>query len=161
MYILNKIEEKIFQPFLEELINEAKKATCNRSKCWAIILKNGEIIWKWFNSPPLELDSQKRCSYIKDSYNKKVTDKTCCIHAEQRAIFYALKNNWDKIIWSRLYFIRLDQNNNPKISWKPYCTICSKSALDVWISEFVLWEKKWFCVYDTIKYNEISFLYND
>lgn len=161
MYILNKTEELAFQPFFEVLVEEAKKATCTRSKCWSIIVKDWKIIWKWFNSPPYSLDSQRRCDCEKSIYNKKVTDKTCCIHAEQRAIFDTLKNNWGKILWSRLYFIRLDENNNPKISGNPYCTICSKSALDVWISEFVLWEEKGFCVYETQEYNDLSFNYND
>lgn len=37
---------------------------------------------------------------------------------------------------SILFFIRLDENDNPKRSGEPYCTICSKSALDVGISKF-------------------------
>jgi hypothetical protein len=31
------------------------------------------------------------------SYHRKVTDKTCCIHAEQRALFDALKNHPEQI----------------------------------------------------------------
>lgn len=161
MYILSKTQELSFQPFFEILIGEAKKATCTRSKCGSIILKDGEIIGKWYNSPPNLLDSQRRCGCEKSMYHKKVTDKTCCIHAEQRAIFDALKKNGEKILWSRLYFIRLDEYNTPKRSGKPYCTICSKSALDVGIQEFVLWEEKGFCVYDTQEYNDLSFRYDD
>lgn len=161
MYFLDKIEEITFQPFFKILIKEAKKATCTRSKCGAILLKDGEIIGTWYNSPPNSLESQRRCSCEKSMYHKKVTDKTCCIHAEQRAIFDALKNNWEKILWSRLYFIRLDEDDTPKKSGKPYCTICSKSALDVWISEFVLWEEKGFCVYNTQEYNDLSFDYDE
>gem|GEM_PF-5307972 len=46
MYILSKTQELSFQPFFEILIGEAKKATCTRSKCGSIILKDGEIIGK-------------------------------------------------------------------------------------------------------------------
>lgn len=59
------------------------------------------------------MEDQRQCSCSKDSYHKKVTDKTCCIHAEQRAIMDALRKNPDKIAGSRLYFIRLDDNGKP------------------------------------------------
>lgn len=159
MYILDKSLDKDLEFFFEILIAEAKKATCTRSKCGSIIVKDGQIIGKWYNSPPGEESSQKRCHCEKSSYDKKVTDKTCCIHAEQRAIFDALKNVWSKINGSRLYFIRLDKNEQPSISGEPYCTICSKSALDTGIKEFaLLWENGW-RVYDTKEYNNLSFAY--
>lgn len=91
MYILDKKEQLALQPFFEILFSEAKKATCTRSKCGSIIVKNGQIIGKGYNSPPKEESSPVRCQCEKSSYDKKVTDKTCCIHAEQRAIFDALK----------------------------------------------------------------------
>ena len=161
MYILDKNFKNLFKDKFQILIDEAKKSTCLRSKCGSIIINNQEIIWYWYNSPPLDLESQRRCENPKIIYNNKVTDKTCCIHAEERAIIDALKNNSDKIKDSRLYFIRLDENNNPKYSQEPYCTICSKLALDVWIKEFVLYKKDWFYVYKTQEYNDLSFSYND
>lgn len=57
--------------------------------------------------------------------------------------------------------MRLDEYNGKIISGKPYCTICSKLALDVGISEFVLWHNEGICVYNTIEYNEISFGYKE
>jgi hypothetical protein len=48
----------------------------------------------------------------------------------------------DKIIGSRLYFVRIDNNGKPTPAGKTYCTICSKMALDAGISEFVLWDEK-------------------
>jgi len=48
----------------------------------------------------------------------------------------------DKIIGSRLYFVRIDENGKPTHAGKPYCTICSKMALDAGICEFVLWDEK-------------------
>lgn len=73
----------------------------------------------------------------------------------------ALRKNPDKIVSSRLYFIRLDENETPSKAGQPYCTICSKMALDTGISEFVLWHKKGICVYDTQEYNALSFRYDD
>ena len=99
---------------------------------------------------------------FKDTLDKTFkSDKTCCIHAEQRAIMDALKDYPGQIRESRLYFIRLDDQNQPKKSGKPYCTICSKMALDAGISEFVLWHKEGITVYDTKEYNELSFQYKE
>ena len=78
-----------------------------------------------------------------------------------RAIIDTLKKNSDKIVGSRLYFVRLDINNKPKKSKKPYCTICSKMALDVGIKEFVLWHERGICVYNTEEYNELSSQYSE
>jgi hypothetical protein len=72
----------------------------------------------------------------------------------------ALRKNPDKLSGSRLYFIRLDENETPSRAGEPYCTICSKMALDVGISEFVLWHDKGVCVYDTRAYNSLSFQYD-
>lgn len=160
MFYLNQEEEIEALKYIQKSVKIAKKATCTRSKCWSVIVKNWEIIWTWYNSAPWELESQCRCTNSKDSYNKKVTDKTCCIHAEQRAIMDALKTNASKIKDSRLYFIRLDENDKQSFAWNPYCTICSKMSLDVWIKEFVLYHKDWICVYNTEEYNDLSYAYN-
>ena len=111
MRLLNRNEEESINSFLRETIEVAKKATCGRSKCGAIIVKDGIIIGKGFNSPPKELESQRRCLSKKSEYDLKVTDKTCCIHAEQRAMFDTLKLNSEEILGSILYFIRLDEKN--------------------------------------------------
>ncbi len=57
-------------------------------------------------------------------------------------------------------FIRLDKNGTLSRAGKPYCTICSKMALDVGIDEFVLWHEDGICVYDTDEYNTRSFQYS-
>lgn len=160
MRLLLENEEKEAFVYFEKAKDIAKNATCKRSKCGAIIIQNNEIIGKGFNSPPNNLENQRRCLNLKDLYHKKVTDKTCCIHAEQRAIIDALKRNPDKIFGSKIYFIRLDKNNNTIKAGKPYCTICSKMALDVGISEFVLWHKEGICIYNTEEYNKLSYNFN-
>jgi deoxycytidylate deaminase len=159
MLYLSGKEEKEALGYIAKATQIAQNATCQRSKCGSIIVKENEIIGTGYNSPPQEIESQRRCSFPKDEYHKKVTDKTCCIHAEQRAIMDALSKNPTKLISSRLYFIRLDDKNNPSKAGEPYCTICSKMALDVGISEFVLWNDKGVCVYDTEEYNILSFQY--
>jgi len=153
-------EKESSKYFMDEASNEAKKSTCERSKCGCVIIKDNEIIGRGFNSSPGNLESQKRCEIDKKSYNEKVTDKTCCIHAEQRAIMDALRTNPERVEGSVLYFIRLDENGNKTFAGKPYCTICSKMALDVGIKSFVLWHKEGICFYDTDEYNDLSFKYN-
>ncbi|MEK6900471.1 MAG: hypothetical protein AABX05_05085 [Nanoarchaeota archaeon] len=161
MKFLSGEEEKIALEYLAEAAEAAAFSTCGRSQCGSLIVKNYAVIGKGYNSPPNSLESQRRCSYIKDSYHKKVTDKTCCVHAEQRAIMDALQKNPDKLSGSRLYFIRLDEKGKSSRAGKPYCTICSKMALDSGIAEFVLWHEEGICVYDTVEYNELSFRYRE
>ncbi len=146
--------------FLDLASKIALQATCLRDKCWSIIVKDKEIIWSGFNSPPANQENQRRCNVDKSKYHPKVKDTTCCIHAEQRAIIDTLKTNPDKITWSRLYFVRLNIDGNIEPAGKPYCTICSKMTLDSWISEFVLLHPEWVCIYDTDEYNKLSFEYD-
>lgn len=161
MKYLTKNEEKKALKYITQATQIALNSTCERARCGSVIVQNDKIIGSGFNSPPQNKEGQRRCSYSKDSYHKKVTDVTCCVHAEQRAIMNALRNNSDKIVDSRLYFIRLDKNGTPSHAGKPYCTICSKMALDVGIKEFVLWHEQGVCVYNTDEYNKLSFQYTE
>lgn len=136
-------------------IQEAKKSNCLRKRCGTVIVKNNEVIGKGFNSPPGNKILHK-C--IKDDLPTNFkSDRTCCVHAEQRAIMDALRHNPNKIEGSTLYFIRIDNNGDMVYSGAPYCTICSKMALDVGIKEFVLWHKKGITIYSTDIYNKLSF----
>lgn len=150
-----EIEDQIFQ----HLVSVAKKATCHRSKCGSLIIAaDGQIIGEGYNSMP--------CNAVEDCFKDGLdptfkSDKTCCVHAEQRAIMDAVKRFPDKITGSILLFIRLDEQDNPKHSGNPYCTICSKLALDAGISRFLLWHKEGWTSYDTKFYNECSFQYKN
>ena len=161
MKYLKDNDEKEAIKYLNMCAKLAKKATCLRRKGGSIIVKDKEIIGEGFNSPVSNLESQRRCNIDKDTYNKKITDKTCCIHAEQRAIINALKTNANKIEGSRLYFNAVDENGNIVKAGKPYCTICSKFALDTGIKEFVLWHEEGVCVYNTEEYNNLSYQYKE
>lgn len=159
-YLCGDEETKALE-YIAKAAEIALNSTCERSRCGSLIVQNDEIIGSGFNSPPQNSEEQRRCSYPKDSYHPKVTDKTCCVHAEQRAIMDALRNNPDKIAGSRLYFIRLDKDGTYSKtvvqSGKPYCTMCSKMSLDVGIKEFVLKHEEGICVYDAAEYNFLSF----
>ncbi|MFA7298776.1 MAG: hypothetical protein WC010_03985 [Candidatus Absconditabacterales bacterium] len=161
MRYLSGDEKKQALEYISKAAEIALQSTCDRAHCGAVIVWDGEIIGSGFNSPPGHQEDQRRCSCDKNSYHKKVTDKTCCIHAEQRAIMNTLIDTPDQIIGSRLYFVRLDKDGNPTKAGKPYCTICSKMALDAGIKEFVLRHEEGICVYDTGEYNTLSFAYTE
>ena len=159
MKYLSGQEEKKAIKFMNIAAEIAMNSLCLRARCGSIVVKDDEIIGKGFNSPP---KNKKLESCLKDFLPENFkSDKTCCIHAEQRAIMDALKNNSNKIQESRIYFIRLDENGEKSYAGKPYCTICSKMALDSGISEFVLWHKEGICVYDIDEYNELSFSFRE
>lgn len=148
---------KISQENFDILVDTAKKSTCHRSKCGSIILsKNDEIIGIGYNSMPCYEEAQCFKDGLAPGFK---SDKTCCIHAEQRAIMDALKNNAEDIKDSLLLFIRLDENDIPKRSGEPYCTICSKMALDTGIGRFALWHKEGWTAYEASYYNKLSFEY--
>ncbi len=146
-------EEALF--YLGFTARIAKQSSCLRSKCGSIIVKDKTIIGEGFNSPPKNLPLD---ICLKDTLSEDFpSDKTCCVHAEQRAIMNALEKYPNHLWGSRLYFIRLDLNNEILKAGKPYCTICSKMVLDKNIREFVLWHEEGICVYDTEEYNRLSF----
>lgn len=160
-YLTGK-EEKIANEYLKKAIIVAREATCERAKCGAVIVKNGEIIGKGFNSPPDNDDRQRRCKVKKDNYDQKVTDKTCCVHAEQRAVMDSLSNNPKKIIGASLYFVRFYPDGVRRLlgeSVKLYCTICSKIMFDVGIKKFVLAHQDGICSYSNNEYINESFNY--
>lgn len=137
-----------------------EQSRCGRARCGSVIVQNGEVIGEGVNSPPGNDGQQSRCSRkheLKDGFK---SDRTCCVHAEQRAVMDALKRRSGELQGATLYFIRLDDSGEPKPSGQPYCTICSKMALDAGIAEFVLWHgKDGLVAYDTREYNDLSFAY--
>ena len=83
------------------------------------------------------------------------------MHAEWRAIMDALKTNPQAIKGSKLYFTRVGDNGQIKKSGKPYCTVCSRMALDAGIDRFILWHEGGICSYSADEYNELSYSYSE
>jgi len=158
-YITDETQQREAMQWMDRAVAVAKQATCLRSKCGSVIVKDGESIGEGYNSPAGGNERQRRCTVSKDTYDTKVTDKTCCVHAEQRAIMDALRKYPDKLSGARLYFIRLDDAGYASKAGKPYCTICSKMALDAGIEEFVLWHEEGIGIYDTQEYTVLSYEY--
>jgi len=155
MRFLKGGEERLALKSLIKAAEIALNSCCLRSKCGSIIVNHGRIIGIGWNSPPGNRRI-KKC-FKEDLPKDFISDKTCCIHAEDRAIRDALAKNPQELKGSRLYFIRLDKNNKITKAGSPYCTWCSKTALDAGIKEFVLWHEKGIAVYNTEEYNKLSF----
>ena len=137
--------------------NIALSSTCFRAKGGSVIVKEGAIIGKGFNSPP---DGEVLDHCRKDDLPLDFkSDKTCCVHAEWRAIIDALKTNPEKIKGSRIYFIRLDKENRMLPAGPPYCTICSKLALEMGIAEFAYFKGEAVVVYEAKEHNDLSFAF--
>lgn len=158
MEYLKEQEEKDAIKWMTEAAKVAKQALCLRAKCGTVIVNNNEVIGFGYNAPPLDKEENRTCLQ-EFGPGKPKYDKTCCMHAEWRAIMDALKKNSEKLNGSKLYFTRVDEQGNIKKSGKPYCTVCSRLALDVGISEFLLWHEAGICSYPTDEYNKLSYQY--
>jgi deoxycytidylate deaminase len=150
--------EKEAVKWMKRAAETAAEALCSRAKCGTVIVKDGEIIGVGYNAPPLDMEENRRCNeeFVP---GKTKYDKTCCMHAEWRAIMDALKRSPDKITGSKLYFTRVDEGGNIKKSGRPYCTVCSRMALDAGIDKFLLWHEEGICEYPTDEYNRLSYEY--
>ena len=146
--------------WLDKTAEVARGAGCGRAQCGTVIVNGGEVIAEGVNSPPAELESQRRCDKKHELKAGFKSDRTCCIHAEQRAVMNALRTSSDNLAGSTLYFCRVDENGERKISGRPYCTICSKMALDAGVGFWVLEHAEGITKYAADEYNDISFEYD-
>lgn len=139
---------------------EAKKALCLRDHCGAVIISsNGIIIGRGYNAPSSDDVRNRKCDLELRESRKPKSDRTCCIHAEWRAIIGALKTK-ESLSGSTLYFTRIDEEGKLKRSGDPYCTVCSRLALDVGIEYFALWQKEGIRLYPTDEYNDLSYTFH-
>ncbi len=145
------------EDYFEEAGKTATHATCYRARCGSVIVsKDGSIIGRGFNAPPLGDELQRQCNAEYHTDKKPKSDKTCCVHAEWNALIDALKNHPDDVEGSTLYFMRIDDNNSFTEAGDPYCTVCSRLALQSGIKCFGLWNDGPQMI-DTKKYNLISY----
>ncbi len=59
-----------------------------------------------------------------------------------------------------MFFSRVDDEGQMIFSGSPYCTRCSKDALDLKISKWVLKHEDGIYIYGAEEYNNLSFNYN-
>ena len=157
---MRRVEREAFQtikPFFEQAAEVAANATCLRAKCGSVIVKNSVVIGKGFNAPPLDDESQRLCSVDMDTTARPKYDKTCCIHAEWRAVLDACKTNADKLAGSVLYFMRIDDTGEFTDAGDPFCTTCSRLTMEAGIAEFALYNDKGADIYPLDEYNQKSY----
>lgn len=158
MRILSGQEEREALGWFDEAAKIAADSLCLRAKCGSVIVKGGVIIGGGFNSPPQNNPEYRTCLNEYKIPAGFRHDRTCCIHAEQRAIEDAIRNNQD-VTGARIYFIALDENGN-KIKAKDLkCTICSRAVLNAGITEFALYCGDGVKVYDTVEFDRLSYQY--
>lgn len=127
-------------PFFELAAETARQATCHRARCGSVVVSaQGDILGLGFNAPPLNDEEQRRCEEDYDLSSKPKSDKTCCVHAEWNAILDALSNDASKVKGSTLYFMRVDEEGAFTQAGEPYCTVCSRLALQSGVAIFGLW----------------------
>jgi len=130
------------ETYFKEAQKVALLATCNRARCGSVIVsQDGQIIGKGYNAPPLGDESQRMCDVDLDKTIKQNNDKTCCVHAEWNAILDALKHHADKVEGATLYFMRVDETGEYTEAGQPYCTVCSRLALQSGLAVFGLWNE--------------------
>jgi deoxycytidylate deaminase len=147
--------------FFEEAAKIANMATCNQAHCGSVVVAaNGQIIGKGYNAPPQGDESQRMCDIELSPNGKPNSDRTCCVHAEWNAILDALKHHADKIEGSTLYFMRTNKKGEFTGAGVPWCTVCSRLALESGIAQFGLWEEdEGPKLFDTLTYNLESYAF--
>lgn len=146
--------------FFRLAAEEAEGATCQRARCGSVVVaKDGALIGRGNNSPPLDDESQRMCDAKLDLTSKPKYDKTCCVHAEWNAILDACKSHPEKIKGSTLYFMRVDDKGGFTDAGEPFCTVCSRLALQSGVGHFALWNGASPKTYDARDYNLASYAY--
>jgi len=137
----------------------AQRATCSRAHCGSVLVSaDGQVIGEGYNAPPLGDESQRMCDVQLDKTMKQNNDKTCCVHAEWNAIIDALSTHGAKVPGSTLYFMRVNEAGEFTEAGDPYCTVCSRLALQSGVATFALWNNGPE-LFDTRDYNETSYAF--
>lgn len=146
-------------PFFRAAAEVARRATCHNGKCGTVIVRGSVIIGQGYNGPAFDDETNRTCDESYDLSIKPKFDKTCCTHAEWRAILDTCKRNGDKIDGSVLYFMRVDEADQFTDAGDPYCTSCSRLTLESGIRHFALWNSGGADIYEAAEYNRKSYEY--
>ena len=137
---------------------EAKKSLCLKAKCGAIVVRSHKVIGRGYNAPPNDDIGNATCNFSYHSTQKLKYDKTCCMHAEWRAIIDALKH--EDVSSGVLYFVRVKNKGEILKSGRPYCTVCSRFALDLGMLSFGLWHEEGITMSPIKEYNRLSYSFH-
>ena len=145
---------------LELAAEQARAATCLRGLCGSVVADvTGLVLGGGGNSLPggcVPVTCRKADGGLAPGFK---SDRTCCTHAEVRAIVEALRTR-DDLSDAAVYFTRVHPLTGARVtSGRPYCTICSKLALEVGLSHFVLEHDFGIVAYPADLYNDLSFTF--
>lgn len=127
-------------------VQEALKSRCSKSKRGVVISKEGDIIGRGANNPPLDMQCKPDyCYQICNQYT---------VHGEQNAILDALRNGHE-LSGSRMYHIKVKEGE-VRTSGQPSCVQCSKLVMQSGIAEFVLKHDEGYGLYDAREFHELS-----
>lgn len=157
-YLLSGERFERARGYMEEAARIARQALCLRAKCGTVIVKGDEIIGVGYNSPAGGVENS-RCNWEVAFTHKPKSDRTCCMHAEWRAILDAVRNRGEEVRDAELFFMRVDEEGLMTKAGKPYCTVCSRLALDVGIRTFYLWHEEGIAGYPTDEYDRMSYAF--
>lgn len=155
--ILTGTAKEQAQTWLQAAGNAARHSACLRRKCGSVLVsEGGEIYAEDVNKLPR--GAEVHCNPYQLGQGFK-SDKACCVHAEQRSILQALQKG-QKVEGSTMVFASVDDAGNRLQSGRPYCTICSKMALESGVKYWILEHAEGITRYEALEYNKLSFEYN-
>ena len=157
---MQKLSGADFEPvrtLFEAAAEAAQRATCRKAHCGSVVVKDGRVIGTGYNSPLLDREENRTCDNDYDASKKRAYGRTCCVHAEWRAILDASKRYPDEIDGSTIYFMRIDDDGNFTPAGDPFCTVCSRLAAEAGIAYFALWNEDGAYIYDAEEYNRKSY----
>lgn len=148
----------------------AMDSGCLKSRCGAVLVNVplfvrpsqdalflSSLVAVGFNGPPQNDPAYRRCGETTPSLEHPKAGRTCCVHAEVRALLSAPR---ERIRDATLYFARVDETGALSPSGRPWCTECSKLALDLGVKTWVLWHADGPAEYDADHYDWLSNQYD-
>jgi deoxycytidylate deaminase len=141
---------------------EAHKSLCLRSACGAVLISRaGAVLGTGYNAPPGDDLTRRVCGTLQPSVRKPKCDRTCCVHAEWRALSDALVRHPAEVKGSTMVFCRVQPSGVIQHSGRPYCTVCSRLTLDAGVGAWALWHPEGMRVYSAEDYHWLSERYDE
>ena len=141
---------KVGEHWFGRAADYARLSDCHRDHCGAVLVKDGRMVGAGFNGPPA--GALRSCLTTEPSLLKPKTDRTCCVHAEWRAILEAGR----EAKGATMFFTRTNSQGASIQSGVPYCTVCSRLALEAGVRAWVLRHVSGVREYSALAYHEVS-----
>lgn len=148
------------EKWFAEAAKIARRSLCLRANCGAVLVKDGRILGAGYNGPPQDNLDLRACSSIEASKKKPKSDRTCCLHAEWRALLDGLALSPEDVEGSTMIFCRVDAAGSLLKSGNPYCTVCSRLTLDRGVASWFLWHETGIREYAADEYHLLSERYD-